>query len=95
LLFPFNISATTEDSDFEIGRQMGFAKAHHKISPRRKSERVDELGELPKILMFSFNISATAKASDFKFNMQLGLAKAYQKITRRRKVGVAWFRVAP
>ena len=34
--FPFNISATTEASDYKIGRQVGFAKAHHKIPPRRK-----------------------------------------------------------
>jgi len=34
--FPFNTSATTEDSDFKIGRLVGFAKAHHKIPPRRK-----------------------------------------------------------
>jgi len=33
--FSFNISATTEDSDFKIGRQVGFAKAHHKILPKR------------------------------------------------------------
>jgi len=38
--FPFNISATTEGSDFKIGRLVGFAKAHHKISPRRKKEGV-------------------------------------------------------
>jgi len=34
--FPFNISATTEDSNFKIGRLVGFAKAHHKIPPKRK-----------------------------------------------------------
>jgi len=33
--FPFNISATTKDSDFRIGSQVGFAKTHHKIPPRR------------------------------------------------------------
>jgi len=27
--FPFNISATTEDSDFKFGRELGFAKGHH------------------------------------------------------------------
>jgi len=30
---PFNIFATVEASDFKIGRQVGFAKAHHKIPP--------------------------------------------------------------
>jgi len=31
--FPFNISATAEDSDFQIGTQLGFTKAHHTITP--------------------------------------------------------------
>jgi len=34
--FPFNISATTEGSDFKFGTQLGFAKGHHKITPREK-----------------------------------------------------------
>jgi len=34
--FPFNISATTEASDFKFGRQLGFAKGHQKIKPRGK-----------------------------------------------------------
>jgi len=34
--FPFNISATSEASDFKFGTQLGFAKAHHKITPRGK-----------------------------------------------------------
>ena len=81
--FPFNIFATTEGSDFEIGRYVVFAKAHHKIPPRRKRRRGHGLRELPKILAFSFNISATAEASDFKFGMLLGFAK----ITPRGKSG--------
>ena len=32
--FPFNISGAAEDSEFKFGRQLGFAKAHHKITPR-------------------------------------------------------------
>jgi len=35
--FPFNISATAEASDFKFGKQLRFAKAHHKITPRGKS----------------------------------------------------------
>jgi len=65
--FPFNISATTEGSDFKIGRLVGFAKAHHKISPRRKIARDPGLGELPKNWSFSFNIYAMAESIDFKF----------------------------
>jgi len=46
---PFNISATAEASDFKFGMQLGFAKAHHKITPRRKEGRGPKLGELTKI----------------------------------------------
>ena len=48
----FNISATTEDSDFKIGRLVEFAKTHHKIPPRRKEGRGPNLVELPKIWGF-------------------------------------------
>jgi len=34
--FPFNIFATAAVSDFKFGTQLGFAKAHHKIPPRKK-----------------------------------------------------------
>jgi len=34
--FPFNISATTKNSDFKFGTQLGFAESHHKITPREK-----------------------------------------------------------
>jgi len=27
--FPYNISVTSEASDFKFGTQLGFAKAHH------------------------------------------------------------------
>jgi len=30
--FPFNISATAVASNFKLGAQLGFAKAHHKIA---------------------------------------------------------------
>jgi len=87
--FPCTISATTEGSDFKIGRQVGFAKAHHKIPPRRKSGRGHWLEELHNILGFPFNISATAKVSEFNFGMQLGFAKAHSRITPTRK-SEAW-----
>ena len=32
---PFNISATAEDSNFKFGTQLGFDKAHHKITPKK------------------------------------------------------------
>ena len=34
--FPFNISAKAEDGDFKFGMQLGFAKSHHKITPKEK-----------------------------------------------------------
>ena len=37
--FPFNISARAEASDFKFGTQLGFAKAHHKITLRGKKIR--------------------------------------------------------
>jgi len=35
--FPFNTLAMAEASDFKFCTQLGFAKAHHKITPRGKS----------------------------------------------------------
>ena len=32
--FPFNIDTMVEANDFKFGTQLGFAKAHHKITPR-------------------------------------------------------------
>jgi len=54
--FPFNISVTTEDSDFKIGRLVEFAKGHHKIPPRRKKGRCLGLEDLPKIWCFPCSI---------------------------------------
>ena len=87
LRFPFNISATAEASDVKFGIQLGFARAHHKITPRGKSGGGFGLRELHKILEFPCNISTTSAASDFKFGAQLGFVKANHKITRRRKGG--------
>jgi len=47
--FPCNISATAGTSDFKFGSLLGFGKAHHKITPRRKDGHGPGLGELPKI----------------------------------------------
>jgi len=60
----FNIFATAEASDFKFGKQLGFAKAHSKFSPRRESWGFLGLGQLLKLLGFPFNISAMAEASD-------------------------------
>jgi len=86
--FPY-ISVIDGASDFKFGKQLGFAKAHHKITPIGKSEHDLGLGELPKILKFHFNIYTMAEARDFKFGTKLGFAKVQHKPTPRGKVGVA------
>jgi len=43
--FPFNISATTEHSDFRIGRHVGFAKAITKSHPEEKVNMVMGYGK--------------------------------------------------
>ena len=80
--FPFNTSARAKASDFKFDSQLGFAKAHHKITPRGKCGGGRGLGELLKILGLPVNISATAGGSDFTFGKQLGFVKAHHKITR-------------
>jgi len=86
--YPYNISATAGDSDFKFGAQLWFAKAHHKITRRRKAGRGPVLGELPNIWGFPFNIYTTAETSDLKFGTQLGFAKTQHKTAPREKVGV-------
>ena len=83
--FPYNISATAGASDFKFGRQLGFAKAHDKITRRRNGRHGPGLGKLPNILGFPFNICTTAEASNFKVGKQLGLAKAHYKNHYQRR----------
>jgi len=85
--FPYNISATAGASDFKLGAQLGFAKAHHKITRRRMGGRGPGLGELLKIWGVPFNINRMAEAIDFKFGTQLGFAKAHHIITTIEKSG--------
>jgi len=81
--------ADNEASDFKFGTQLGFAKAHHKITPIGKSGHGLGLWELPKLLWFHFNIYLMAEARAFKFGTQFDFAKAHYKTTPRGKVGVA------
>jgi len=87
--FPYNISAMAGASDFKFGAQLGFAKAHHKITRRRKGGRGPGLVELSKILWFHLNIYTMAEARDFKYRTQLWFAKAHHKTTPTVKVGLA------
>jgi len=45
--FPYDIFATAGVSDFKFGAQLAFAKAHHKITRRRKGGRGSGLGRSP------------------------------------------------
>jgi len=63
--FPY-ISATTRASDFKLGTQLWFAKAHNKITRRNNGGHGRGLEKLPKIWGFPFNIYTMAEASDFK-----------------------------
>jgi len=45
-------SILDEASDFKFVTQLGFAKSHHKITPRGKSGSGLGLGEHPKVLGF-------------------------------------------
>jgi len=76
-------------SEFKFGAQLGFTKAHHKITRRTKGGHGPGLGELPKIWGFPFNIYTMAEAREFRFATQLGFAKAHHKITPTGQVGVA------
>jgi len=50
--FPFNISATAEAGDFKFGTHLGFAKAHHKITPKGKVGVVLGYESSPKFWVF-------------------------------------------
>jgi len=76
-----------EPTDFKFGTQLGFAKAHHKITPIGKSGHGLGLGELAKIVCFHFNIYTMAEGRDFKFGTQRGFAKAHHKNHTQRKSG--------
>jgi len=45
---PLNIHASAEANDFKIGKRLGFAKFHHKITSRWKSGHDPVVGEFPK-----------------------------------------------
>jgi len=77
-------------SDFKFGKQLGFAKAHHKITPREKKWEWPWARGAPKILLFHFNIYTMAKAIDFKFGTQFGFAKAHYKKKPHLEEKWAW-----
>ena len=92
--FPFNISATAEDSDFKFGMRLGFAKGHHEITPRGQSGSGPGLGKLPNIWGFLCNISATAEIATSNLICCLGLPRAIIKSHPEEKWAWHWARGA-
>jgi len=84
-----------EASDFKFATQLGFAKAHRKITPTGKIGHGLGLGELPKLLWFYFNIYTMAETRDFKFGTRLGVAKPTIKPHPEEKWAWLWAREAP
>jgi len=76
-----------EASDLKFGKQLGFAKAHHKITSIGKSGCGLGLGELPKILEFPIKYLQWLKLANFNIGTLLGFAKAHHKISHQRKSG--------
>ena len=83
--FPFNISATAEASEFKFGMQLGFAKAHHKITPRRKSGCGPGLGELLKILGSPLIFLQRLKLATSNLVRSLGLPRPIIKSYAKEK----------
>ena len=75
-------------SDFRFSTELGFVKAHHKITLTKKWAWPWAKGT-PKILWFHLNIYTMTVSRDFKFGTQLGFAKAHHKTTLRGKLGLA------
>ena len=84
---PFNISATAEASDVKFGTQLGFAKAHNKITPTGKSGGGLRLGELQNMLGSTEIFLQRLGLATSNLGAQLGFEKDHHKITRRRKGG--------
>jgi len=69
-----------EASDTKIGKPLGFANFHHKITPRSKVGVALSTGASKK-LEVPFNISVMSEVSEFKFGIELGFAKYNYKMT--------------
>jgi len=80
-----------EASDFKIGKQVRFAKAHQEIAPRRKIGRGHGLGEFPKILLFLRRL----KLATSNLVCSLGLPRAIVKSHAEEKWAWPWAKGAP
>jgi len=86
--FHYNISATAVASDFKVGKELGFVKAHHKITCRRKGGHGPGLRELLKIYGWPSIFTQWLKLATSNLVHSLGLPKTIIKITPRGKSGV-------
>ena len=77
-----------EASEFKFGMQLGFAKAHHKITFRGKSGRGPGLGELPKIFGPFLIFLQLLKLANSYLVCSLGLPRPIIKLHPEKKVGV-------
>jgi len=76
-------------SDFKFDARLGFTKAHHKITRRRKSGRGPGLGELPKIWRFPLILTQWLKLATSNLVHSLGLPRPIIKLHHKKKVGMA------
>jgi len=87
--FAFNISATADTSEFKFGTQLGFAKTHHKITPRGKSECGLGLGELPKSLCSTIIFLQRVGLPTSNMAFSWGLPRPTIKSLAKERIGVA------
>jgi len=85
----FNISAMAEASQFKFGVQLGFAKAHHKITPRGNSGHGPGLGSSPKFWGPPLIFLQHLKLANSNLVFSLGLPRPIKKFLPEEKVGVA------
>ena len=88
---PHYYFCTAEASDFKFGAQLGFAKAHHKITRRRKGGHGTGIGELPKIWGFPSIFTQSLKLATSNLVHSLGLPRSTVKPHPDEK----WVREAP
>ena len=92
---PFNIYIMAEASDFKFGTQLGFAKAHHEITPREKRGGGLGLEKLPKILGFPiiFMQRLGLRTSNLVYNTDL--PRPTIKLHPQEKWAWPWARETP
>jgi len=93
--FSYNISAAVGASDFKFGAQLGFAKAHHKITRRRKDGHGPGLGELHNIWEFPSIFTQWLKLATSNFVHSLNLPRPIIKPHPEEKWVWPWAREAP